>query len=311
MATQYAYFQGSIVPLEQAKIGLMCHGFNYGTGCFEGLRAYWNPDHEELYILHLDAHLHRLRQSGKILYMDIKQTHDELRQITQELVKRCEYRQNVYIRPTIYKEDEVMGVRLHNLHDAISIYVNPIGQYVDTTKGLKVGMASWRRIDDNMIPARAKVTGAYINSALAKTEAHYNGYDEAIFLNQNGHVSEGSAENIFIIRNGTLITPAQTENILEGITRRSVIDIAKQELGLTVEARPIDRTELYVSDEMFLCGTGAQIAWVREVDHRKVSDEMGPITRRIHDLYNEAVTGQLPRYHHWLTPVYEKCFVKA
>lgn len=311
MATQYAYFKGSIIPLEEAKIGLLCHGFNYGTGCFEGIRAYWNAEHEELYILHLDAHMRRLRQSAKILYMGIKQSHEELVEITRELVKRSDCRQNTYIRPTVYKEDEVMGVRLHNLTDALSIYAIPIGQYVDTDKGLKVGVTSWRRIDDNMIPARAKVTGAYINSALAKTEAHYNGFDEAIFLNQNGHVSEGSAENIFIVRNGVLVTPAQTENILEGITRASILELAKRELGLTIETRPIDRTELYVADEMFLCGTGAQLAWVREVDHRKLSDEMGPITRKLSALYQSAVHGELPQYRHWLTPVYEKCCVKA
>lgn len=311
MATQYAYFKGSIIPQEEAKIGLLCHGFNYGTGCFEGIRAYWNAEHEELYILHLDAHMRRLRQSAKILYMGINQSHEELLEITRELLKRNDYRQNTYIRPTVYKEDEIMGVRLHGLTDALSIYAIPMGQYVDTDAGLKVGVASWRRIDDNMIPARAKVTGAYINSALAKTEAHLNGFDEAIFLNQNGHVSEGSAENIFIVRNGTLVTPAQTENILEGITRASIVELAKRELGLTIETRAIDRTELYCADEMFLCGTGAQIAWVREVDHRKLSDEMGPITRKLTDLYQAAVHGELPQYRHWLTPVYEKCFVKA
>lgn len=309
MGTQYAYFNKTIMPLSEAKIGLMCHGFNYGTGCFEGIRGYYNAEKEEMYLLHLDPHLRRLRQSGKILFMDLPLSHAELIETVLEVVRKSDFRQNVYIRPTLYKEDEVVGVRLHNLHDALSIYVAPMGQYVDTSGGLRVGITSWRRIDDNMVPARAKVTGAYINSALAKTEAHHNGFDEAIFLNQNGHVAEGSAENLFMVRDGVLVTPQTTDNILEGITRRSVITLAKEELGLKVEERPIDRTELYIADELFLCGTACQLAWVKEISHRTVGEgQIGPITERLSALYQAAVTGELSQYHPWLTPVYQECF---
>jgi branched-chain amino acid aminotransferase len=187
-----------------------------------------------------------------------------------------------------------------------------MGKYVDTESGLKVGFSSWRRIDDNMIPARAKVTGAYINSALAKTEAHHNGFDEAIFLNQNGHVSEGSAENLFLVRDGVLVTPMTTDNILEGITRASIVTLAEKELGLKVVSRSIDRTELYVADELFLCGTGAQIAWVKEIDHRRIGNgRKGEITAQLDKLYLEAVHGENPKYSSWLSPVYEKSLVNS
>jgi branched-chain amino acid aminotransferase len=305
MAKQLAYFKGGIVPLEEANINIMCHGFNYGTGCFEGIRAYWNPEQEELFVLFLEEHYKRMFKSAKILFMEVPHSLDELVTITMDLVKACEYRQDIYIRPTLYKEDPIVGVRLHNLKDAFHIYVAPMGEYVDTARGLKCGVSSWRRIDDTMIPARAKVIGGYINSALAKTEAYHRGFDEAIFLNADGHVCEGSAENVFIVRENTLVTPGLYDNILEGVTRRAIMELAERELGLETECRPIDRTELMVADEMMLCGTGAQIAWVSSVDSRLVGDgKEGPITRKIRSLYYDAVRGNLPQYSHWVKPVY-------
>lgn len=306
MAQQLAYFKGEIVPIEDANINIMCHAFNYGTGCFEGVRAYWNPEHEELYVLQLEEHLKRMFRSAKILFMKVPHTLEELCEVTMELVRRCGYRQDIYIRPTLYKADPVVGVRLHNLQDAFHIYVAPMGAYVDIDRGLRVGVASWRRINDNVIPARAKIIGGYINSALAKTEAYNRGFDEAIFLNEAGHVCEGSAENFFMVRDGKLITPGAHEDILEGITRSAIIELAEKELGLEVHYRSIDRTEIYVADEVFLCGTGAQIAWVSEADYRPVGDgKMGPITARIRELYFAAVKGELPAYSHWVDPVYQ------
>lgn len=305
MAKKLAFFQGDFVPLEEANINILTHAFNYGTGCFEGIRAYWNPEQEELFVLHLEAHFRRMERSAKILFSKLPYSVEELCEIAMELIRRSGFQQDIYLRPTLYKEDQVMGVRLHDLKDALSIYLIPMGTYVDIDRGLKVGVASWRRINDNQIPARAKIIGAYVNSALAKTEAAHRGFDEAIFLNDQGHVCEGSAENFFMVRDGVLITPGEHEDILEGITRSSIIEIAQKELGLEVVVRAIDRSELYVADEIFLCGTGAQVAWVSEADYRPVGDgTMGPITHQIRELYFKAVHGELPQYTNWLQPVY-------
>lgn len=307
MAKQLAYFKGSFVPIEDANINIMCHGFNYGTGCFEGIRAYWNPEQEELFALFVEEHYKRMFRSARILFMELPHSLDELVSITMDLIRACDYRQDIYIRPTLYKADSIVGVRLHNLHDAFHIYVAPMGTYIDVDRGLKCGVSSWRRIDDTMIPARAKVIGGYINSALAKTEAFHRGFDEAIFLNADGHVCEGSAENVFIVRDNTLVTPGLYDNILEGVTRRAIMDLAEKELGVAIEKRPIDRTELMVADEMILCGTGAQIAWVESVDNRPVGDGLeGPITKQLRELYYAAVHGNLPKYGHWVQPVYRK-----
>lgn len=305
MAKQLAYFRGKVVPLEDANINIMCHAFNYGTGCFEGIRAYWNEDQEELYALFLEEHFKRMFRSAKILFMEFPHSLDEVVAITLDLMRQCGYRQDIYVRPTLYKEDNVVGVRLHNLKDAFHMYVTPMGNYIDTDRGLKCGVSTWRRIDDTMIPARAKVVGGYINSALAKTEAYNRGFDEAIFLNADGHVCEGSAENIFIVREGELVTPGLYDNILEGVTRKAIIELAEKELGLHTVCRPIDRTELMIADEMLLCGTAGQIAWVQSVDNRAVGDgTMGPVTQRLRELYADAVRGKLPKYSHWIRPVY-------
>ncbi|MEB3284436.1 MAG: branched-chain amino acid transaminase [Candidatus Sericytochromatia bacterium] len=303
---KYVYFQGAFVPFHDAKVGVMTHGLNYGTGCFEGIRAYWNPDKQDLFVLKMRPHFERLHQSARILYMHLPHTVDELCEITVELMRRNEFKQDVYIRPLLYLGDEVIGVRLHNLKTEFTMFATPMGDYIDTT-GIKVGVSSWRRIDDNAVPARAKITGAYINSALAKTEAFNNGFDDAVFLNPDGHVSEGSAMNLFLVRKGRLVTPGVQHNILEGVTRQAVMMIAGDELGIEAEERSVDRTELYIADEMFLCGTGAQISPVVSIDHRPVGGhgEVGPLTRQIMDIYNRAVRGNYPRFADWTTPVYQ------
>lgn len=305
MGKLMAYFKGEIIPLEDAKISIMTHGFNYGTGCFEGIRGYWNEAHGEMYVLHVAEHFRRMGQNAKILFMALPADNEGLSRNTVDLARATEYRQDIYLRPTLYKSDEIIGVRLHGLNDAFHIYAAPMGTYVDIERGLTLGTSSWRRIDDTSVPARAKIIGAYINSALCKTEAIMNGFDEGLFLNEDGHVCEGSAENLFMVRDGVLITPGVADNILEGITRASVMEIAERELGLKCIARAIDRTEVYISDELFICGTGAQIAWVSHVDHREIGNaKMGPITEKIREIYFKAVHGELARYHHWLTPVY-------
>jgi branched-chain amino acid aminotransferase len=301
----WAFFRGEFVPLRDANINVMTHGFNYGTAVFEGIRAYWNADEEQLFALELVAHYARILASARLLMMEIRQTPEELAQITVELLRRDGLREDVYLRPIIYKSSETIGVRLHNLDADITIFGVPFGQYIDTEGGIRAQVSTWRRTDDNAIPARGKITGAYVNGALAKSEAQLNGYDEAIVLTADGHVSEGSAENLFIVKRGVLITPPVTDNILEGITRARLIEIARDDLEVAVLERSIDRTELYGADEVFLCGTGAQISPVIEVDRRGVGGgRPGPVTRDLSRIYFDAVRGRLPAYRDWLTPVY-------
>jgi branched-chain amino acid aminotransferase len=301
----WAFFRGEFVPLHDANINVMTHGFNYGTAVFEGIRAYWNADEEQLFALELVPHYERIRASAHLLMMEVRQSAQELADITVELLRRDGLREDVYIRPIVYKSSETIGVRLHNLDADITIFGVPFGQYIDTEGGIRAQVSSWRRTDDNAIPARGKITGAYVNGALAKSEAQLNGFDEAIVLTADGHVSEGSAENLFIVKGGALITPAVTDNILEGITRRRLIAIARDDMGLEVRERSIDRTELYSADEVFLCGTGAQISPVIEIDRRTIgSGRPGPISRELSRTYFDAVRGRLPAYRDWLTPVY-------
>ena len=301
----WAFFRGEFVPLRDANINVMTHGFNYGTAVFEGIRAYWNSDEEQLFALELLAHYQRIKASARLLMMEVRQTPDELAELTIELLRRDGLREDVYVRPIIYKSSETIGVRLHNLDADITIFGLPFGQYIDTEGGIRAQVSSWRRTDDNAIPARGKITGAYVNGALAKSEAQLNGFDEAIVLTADGHVSEGSAENLFIVKNGELITPPVTDNILEGITRRRLMEIARDDLSVPIVERTIDRTELYTADEVFLCGTGAQISPVIEIDRRAIgSGRPGPITRDLSRTYFDAVRGRLPAYRDWLTPVY-------
>lgn len=301
----WAFFRGEFVPLRDANINVMTHGFNYGTAVFEGIRAYWNADEEQLFALELVAHYARIRASAGLLMMEVRQSPEELAEITVELLRRDGLREDVYVRPIVYKSSETIGVRLHNLDSDVTIFAVPFGQYIDTEGGIRAQVSSWRRTDDNAIPARGKITGAYVNGALAKSEAQLNGFDEAIVLTADGHVSEGSAENLFIVKDGVLITPPVTDNILEGITRRRLIGIARDDLGIPTVERSIDRTELYGADEVFLCGTGAQISPVIEIDRRAIgSGRPGPVSRDLSRTYFDAVRGRNPAYRDWLTPVY-------
>ncbi len=296
----YAYFNGEFVPYSQAKVGIMTHALNYGTACFEGIRAYWSRD--RFSVFRMKEHYQRLHSSARILKMALPYSADDLCQITTELISMNPFREDVYIRPMVYKRAEVLGVRLHNVEDGFFIFILPFGAYLDTEKGIKCCISSWKRVDDDMIPARAKITGAYINSALAKTEAVDNGFDEAILLSRDGHVSEGSGENLFLVINGRLVTPAVYENILVGITRQSVIDIAAKELGLDTEERTIDRTELYTADECFLTGTAGELAPVLSVDHRPVgTGGIGTVTAKLQKLYMQIARGEREAYHSWCT----------
>lgn len=301
MPTPYAYFQGKIVPLSEAKIGVMTHAFNYGTAVFEGIRGNWNPDDQTTYLFRLREHFERLGQSSKILTLQMHQTVDQLCEIAVELVERSGFTEDVYLRPMVYLSSEQLGVRLHNLESDTLIFLTPFPAYLPEVA--RCHTSTWRRVQDTGIPPRAKVTGIYVNSALAKTEANANGFDEAIMLNENGHVSEGSGENIFMVRDGKLITPTPADNVLEGITAKSVIELATNELGVEFVQREIDRTELYIADEVFMTGTAAHLTPVVEVDRRSVgTGRPGPITSKLSELFYDCIRGKSEKYQNWCTP---------
>jgi branched-chain amino acid aminotransferase len=302
---RYAFFKGAFVPIEEAKVSIMTHAFNYGTGCFEGIRGYWNREEEQLLVFKMREHYERFLRSCGVLLISLPYSVEDLKQITIELLRREGYREDAYIRPLAYKASEGIGVRLHDLEDDFALFATPFGKYIKKEEGARTHVSSWRRIEDNAIPARAKITGAYINSAFSKTEAALNGFDEAIVLSHDGHVSEGSAENLFIVRDSLLITPPVTANILEGITRQVVMEIAREELGIETVERPIDRSELYMADEAFFCGTGVQVAAITEIDHRPVGEgKIGPLVSQLRPLYFDIVRGKVAKYRAWCTPVY-------
>lgn len=302
-----AYFRGEFIPYEQAKIGVLTHALNYGTAVFGGMRGYWNPDEEQMYVFRPYEHFQRFLNSAKLMAMELDYMPDGLTDLTVQLLRLDGYERDVYIRPLAYKGDEIIGVKLHDLHDELSIVAIPFDRYVTNDTNAHVTFSSWRRVDDNAIPARGKISGAYANSAFIKTDAVRSGFDEALVLNQDGHVSEGSAMNIFMLRNGKIVTPPVTDNILEGITRRTAIELLQSELGIQIVERSIDRTEIYLCDEFFMTGTAAQITAVTMVDHRPIGNgKMGPVSAQLRRVFDDAVRGRLPKYRHWNVPVYEK-----
>lgn len=302
----YAYFEGKIVPMGEAKVSIATHALHYGTACFEGVRGYWNEGHGQLYLLKLREHFERMENSWNVLRMRPKESIDDLCRITVELVRKHGYRSDVYVRPIAYKASRTIKLTLSTLEDAVAIYTFPMGNYVDISAGLSVCTSSWRRANSNAMPVRAKVTGAYVNSSLAVDDATAAGFDEAVMLTDDGTVSEASSCNLFIMRNGKLSTPGLAEDILEGITRNALIDMVKREYGIVVEERRIDRTELYSADEIFMCGTGVQVSPVTSVDHRPVrGGKPGAFTMKLQELYLSACRGENERYRDWVTPVYE------
>jgi len=302
----YAYFNKQFMPLSEAKIGVMTHCLHYGTALFEGIRGNWNNEQKQLYLFRLKEHYQRLLNGCRLLKIDLPYTIDELCRITVELVERCRFQEDIYVRPLAYKGSEALGLRLHDLEDEFLVFAIPWGLYLDMDKA-RCMVSSWRRPDDNVIPPQAKITGLYVNNSLAKTEAVSNGFDEAIMLAPDGHVSEGTGENIFLVINGRLVTPASYNNILLGITRNAVIELAQNELGIETVERPIDRSELYTADECFFTGTAAHITPIAEIDYRKIGDgEIGEITRKLKQIYFDVLRGNSPKYLKWCTPIYKK-----
>jgi branched-chain amino acid aminotransferase len=302
----YAYFHKQFVPLAEAKLGVMTTALHYGTAIFEGIRGNWNSKKKQIYLFRLKDHYLRLLNGCRVLKIKLPHSVDELCQITVKLVEMCQFEEDLYIRPLAYKSAERLGVRLHDVEDDFLCFVIPWGPYLDMDKA-RCGVSSWRRPDYNVIPPNVKITGLYANNALAKSEAIENGFDEAIMLTPDGHVSEGSGENIFLVLDGKLVTPASYNNILLGITRDTVIKLAQNELGIETIERQVERSELYLADECFLTGTAAHLTPVAEIDHRPIGDgEIGEITKRLQKLYFEVIRGNNPKYLDWCTPVYKK-----
>lgn len=304
---RFAYFEGAFVPIEEAHISILTHAFNYGTGLFEGIRGYYSAEEDDILVFRLPEHVDRMVRNFSIMCMEVPETADDIARICIEAIKRSEFREGVYIRPICYKSEPSLGPQLRNVESRFCCYVIKLGDYCDIDSGLDVAVSSWRRLSDNAVPSRVKSTGSYINSSLAKTEAKQAGFDEAVFLREDGSVAEGSAMNLFLVQGDTLVTSPSTADILVGITRNTVMELAAAELGLRVVERTISRTELYVSDEVFFTGTGAQVAPVRSVDRRVLGDgKPGPIARRLQQLYFDVVMGRVEKYRSWCTPVYGK-----
>lgn len=304
--TEFVYMDGNYVEKEKAMIPVMTHAFLYGTAIFEGIRAYYNPEEKQLYAFRVAEHYQRLYNSAKIMHMKPANTIEEYCDITKKLLQKNNYSQDTYIRPTLYKSAQKIGPGLIDNPDSFLIFTLPMGDYIDTSKGLKVCVSSWRRNSDNAIPPRAKITGAYANTALMITDARLSGYDDAIALTEDGVVTEGSAMNFFIVMDGKLVTTKTTDDILKGITRDTIMQLAKEILGLEVEERTIDRTELYVADEAFYCGTGAQVSPITSIDNRNLGDgKVGPISTQLQKLYFDVVRGRIPEYKKWCMPIYD------
>jgi len=304
---KYAFFKGKIVPFAEANISIMTHAFNYGTAVFEGIRAYWNPEQNQMFVLKLREHYERLQISAEAIRIKLAYSLDQMCQTTLELCKKNDYREDIYIRPIAYKSEEKIGLGLTGIEDDFCIYLSPFGPYLDINQGIRVCISSWRRISEKSLPLGAKINGAYINSSLAKAEALENGFDEAILLSPDETVAEGSGENIFMVKNRELITPPLSEIILPGITRVAIMALAKKELGINTTERYVTKEELLTADELFFCGTGAQISSIIEVDKHKIKDgKVGPITKQLQAIYFKAARGDDPKYSEWVTPVYSQ-----
>ena len=300
---EYAFFEGNVVPFSEANISIGTHCVQYGTGAFAGIRGYLDHTGETVNVFRLPDHASRLLNSARILRAELPYTPDDVARIIADLVERNGHRGDLYIRPFVYKPAIQLTPRLRGIGDELAVYMMPMGDYLSLERGQKAIVSSWFRIPDNAIPSRGKLSGSYVNSAFAKDEAEQKGGDEAIMLNTAGKIAEGSSCNLFMVRDGVLITPPFSSDILEGITRRSVLALA-HDAGIPTEIREIDRTELYVADEAFFCGTGVQIAWIESIDGRPVGPgTCGPVTTTLQEVFFDTVRGKNERYASWLTKV--------
>lgn len=304
--TEFAYMDGTYIEKDKATIPIMTHGFLYGTSIFEGIRAYYNEEEKQMYAFRVPEHFERLQRSAKIMHMNVKDSVEDLCKITKTLLQKNNYHEDAYIRPTLYKSAQKIGTHMLNNPDSLLIFSTPMGDYVDISKGLNVCVSNWRRTSDNAIPPRAKVGGAYANAALIATDSRLAGFDDAIALSENGEVTEGSAMNLFLVMDGKLVTTQTTDNILKGITRDTLITLAQEIMEIEVVERVIDRTELYIADEAFYAGTGAQVSPIVRIDNRDLGDgKVGPISKELQKLYFDVVKGRVPKYKKWCMPIYD------
>ncbi len=301
----YAYIRKKICKVEQAMIPVQCKAVQYGLGCFTGIRGHWNKNHKNLYLFRAKDHYQRLKDSAKILGMKFNYTYPKFEKVILDLLKKNKVKEDIYIRPTLYAAATTLTPRFDNPDDDLAIYMISLKDYFSSTKGLDVCVSSWRRFDDDALSVKAKITGAYANSALAKTEAVQNGYAEPIFLNRDGKVCEASGANIFGIKDGIVYTPPLGANNLNGITRRTLIELFKYELGLEVREETIDRSMLYLYDELFFSGTAAKVSWIRTVDRRVIgTGKQGKYVKKVKKLFDEISMGEIPKYDKWLTHIY-------
>jgi branched-chain amino acid aminotransferase len=304
MTEPIVYFNGKFVAESESRVPLLTHCLQYGTGVFEGIRAHFDPVTEDMLLFRALDHFERMAHNVRFLNLALPLPPEELVKVSAELIRLNDFRTDAYVRPVAFKSATRVGVTLP-AENAFAMVAVPMGDYLDVTHGLHCGVSSWRRLQDNSIPCRAKICGAYVNSALAAQEARDRGFDEAILLNEAGHVAEGSAMNLFLVRAGRLITPDSSSGILEGVTRDTLMTLARECLEVPTEIRAVERTELYVADEVFLCGTAARVASVTRIDGRSVGDGMpGPLTRELKSRYDSAVRGKLAEFRSWVEPVY-------
>ncbi len=299
------YFQKKVIKIEKAVVPIQAKALQYGLGCFSGIRGFYNKDKKNLYLFRPQDHFKRLEEAAKILGMKLKLTYPQFEKIVKELLQKNKAKEDIYVRTTLYAASTKLTPRFDNSDDDVCIYILSLKDYYGADNGLNCCVSSWRRIDDDVISVKAKSTGTYAGSGLAKTEALLNGYDEPIYLNRSGHVSEASSANIFGVKDGVVWTPPLSANILNGITRRSLLELMRNEMDLEVREENFDRSMLYTMDELFLSGTAAKVSWIREVDHRKIgTGKLGPITKKLSELYNQASSGNLPKYSQWCVPMF-------
>lgn len=300
-----AFLDGEFVPLKEVTVPITSHAFNYGTNVFEGIRAYWSADAEQLFVFRPVEHYSRLRLSARFYGMELRYSPEELSCITARLLSRDQVRQDVYIRPLLYKSTGEIGLWREDLRDGFVVFYVPMGKYI-SDGGIRCSVSSWRRPDGNAAPARAKIGGSYAAMAMARYEAMSRGFDEALMLTADGKVGEGTGENIFLVQDGGLVTPCSGDDLLAGITRSTIIDLARNELGRPVVERSVNRSELYASDEVFLCGTAAEVTPVAQIDHHAIGDgQVGPVTAAVRSLYADVVHGRATEYWGWCLPVYD------
>jgi branched-chain amino acid aminotransferase len=310
---KYLWWDGRQMPWDEATIHVTDIGWSTVGAIFEGIRAYWNPDHEEAYVFRLPEHMRRFEQSMKLVRLDQEYSNEQLIDVITELIRANDHREDVYIRPLAYRASGGGG-GLSGFGAEASILINTRENPTHLLTGRKMDacVSSWTRISDNVMPPRIKNLSNYRNGQLANMEASINGYDIAILLNNQGKVAEGPGACIMVVRDGKLITPDVTASILESITRDAIIQMARDDLGLEVVERQVDRTELYIADEIFMCGTAFEITPVVSVDRYQVGDgEIGPITHELEKLFLDVLRGNDSRHEDWRTPVGLATMAKA